>query len=239
MENRRRSSAGLGDGPPGSEKVVILRPLFCGTKWGTTPKNTAVFTASWRKNRVWQKHCMVSTPIGNLGDFSPRAQEVLSQVDFIAAEDTRWGPSCSSRSDQKKPQISYFEHNWGVKGQLIAQRILAGRILRPHHRWHWPSGDPGCDLVEICPGGYPGVGAVSALAPLSPLCPSPGWDWYMSEGFLSVNKKLREHLEDTSGRKSAPWSFARLPTQVAAHSEADFYKTLGAAHCPGKGDHCS
>ena len=54
---------------------------------------------------------VVGTPIGNLGDFSPRAREVLSEVDFIAAEDTRVTRGLLTHFDIHKPLLSYFEHN--------------------------------------------------------------------------------------------------------------------------------
>ena len=54
---------------------------------------------------------IVGTPIGNLGDFSPRAREVLGAADFIAAEDTRVTRGLLTHFDIHKPLISYFEHN--------------------------------------------------------------------------------------------------------------------------------
>ena len=69
---------------------------------------------------------VIGTPIGNLGDFSPRAAETLEQVDFIAAEDTRVTVKLLNHFGIKKPMISYFEHNRREKGELIVKRILAG-----------------------------------------------------------------------------------------------------------------
>ena len=54
---------------------------------------------------------LVATPIGNLGDFSPRALETLETVDFIAAEDTRNSMRLLTHLGISKPMISYFEHN--------------------------------------------------------------------------------------------------------------------------------
>ena len=54
---------------------------------------------------------VVGTPIGNLGDFSPRARETLEEADFIAAEDTRVTLMLLSRFGIKKSMVSYFEHN--------------------------------------------------------------------------------------------------------------------------------
>ena len=54
---------------------------------------------------------VVGTPIGNLGDFSPRAVQVLSECDFIAAEDTRVTIKLLNHFGIKKPMVSYYEHN--------------------------------------------------------------------------------------------------------------------------------
>ena len=59
---------------------------------------------------------VVGTPIGNLGDFSPRAVETLSSCDFIAAEDTRVTIKLLNHFGIKKPMVSYYEHN--VAGNL-------------------------------------------------------------------------------------------------------------------------
>ena len=55
---------------------------------------------------------LVATPIGNLGDFSPRAAETLETVDFIAAEDTRVTVKLLNHLGIKKPMVSYYRHNW-------------------------------------------------------------------------------------------------------------------------------
>ena len=54
---------------------------------------------------------LVATPIGNLGDFSPRAVETLAAADFIAAEDTRVSLKLLNHFKVKKPLVSYHEHN--------------------------------------------------------------------------------------------------------------------------------
>ena len=65
---------------------------------------------------------VVGTPIGNLGDFSPRAVETLGAVDFIAAEDTRVTLKLLNHFGIKKEMISYFEHNKNSKGDVIVSR---------------------------------------------------------------------------------------------------------------------
>ena len=69
---------------------------------------------------------VVGTPIGNLGDISPRALDVLSSVDFIAAEDTRVTLRLLNHFGIKKQLISYFEHNKFEKGDIIVSRLISG-----------------------------------------------------------------------------------------------------------------
>ena len=69
---------------------------------------------------------VVGTPLGNLGDMSPRAVEALRQADFIAAEDTRVTLKLLNHFEIKKPMISYFEHNRKFHGELICQKLEAG-----------------------------------------------------------------------------------------------------------------
>ena len=69
---------------------------------------------------------LVGTPIGNLGDMTPRAVEVLSQVDFIAAEDTRVTGKLLSHFGIAKPQLSYFAHSSGLRARQIVDRVAAG-----------------------------------------------------------------------------------------------------------------
>ena len=145
---------------------------------------------------------VVATPIGNLGDFSPRAVETLSMVDFIAAEDTRVGAKLLNKFDIKKPQISYFEHNKRQKGQYIAGRILAGENCAIITDAGTPAiSDPGTDLVDICREqgievvSVPGPSAIITALSISGMeCGR-----FCFEGFLSTNKKSRfAHLEETA-----------------------------------------
>ena len=68
---------------------------------------------------------VVGTPIGNLGDFSPRAVEILKQVDFIAAEDTRVTLKLLNHFGIQKPLVSYYEHNLRQRGQEILRSLEA------------------------------------------------------------------------------------------------------------------
>jgi 16S rRNA (cytidine1402-2'-O)-methyltransferase len=69
---------------------------------------------------------LVATPIGNLGDLSPRALEVLRGVDWIAAEDTRHTRGLLVRFGVKTPLFSAHAHNERGRAKEIAARLLAG-----------------------------------------------------------------------------------------------------------------
>lgn len=76
---------------------------------------------------------LVATPIGNLGDFSPRAVETLQSVDFIAAEDTRVSVKLLNHFEIKKPLVSYHAHNHVSAGQAIFGAPAVRRVLCPGH----------------------------------------------------------------------------------------------------------
>lgn len=94
---------------------------------------------------------LVGTPIGNLGDFSPRAVETLQEADFIAAEDTRVTLKLLNHFGIKKPMVSYFEHNKYASGAKIFERIASGEDLRSRDRCrHARHLRPGEDIVRMC-----------------------------------------------------------------------------------------
>ncbi len=94
---------------------------------------------------------LVATPIGNRNDFSPRAREILSSVDFIAAEDTRTSGILLSAFDIHKPMISYHDHNRRAHGEKILARLLAGETCALVSDAGMPAvSDPGADLVAEC-----------------------------------------------------------------------------------------
>ena len=148
---------------------------------------------------------VVGTPIGNLGDMSPRAVETLEMVDFIAAEDTRVTLKLLNHFSIKKPMISYFEHNKYERGEIICQRILSGENCAVVTDAGMPCiSDPGELLVKQCReygikvSAVPGASAVITALAVSGL-PTGRFTF---EGFLSVNKKSRrEHLNEVKNEK--------------------------------------
>ena len=143
---------------------------------------------------------VVGTPIGNLGDFSPRAVEVLESVDFIAAEDTRVTAKLLNHFGIKKETVSYYEHNKAQKGKYLIDRVLTGDNLAIVSDAGMPAiSDPGEDLVHTAADA--GITVVSVPGP-SALISALSISGFPSgrfcfEGFLSVNRISRmKHLED-------------------------------------------
>jgi len=141
---------------------------------------------------------VVATPIGNLGDLSPRALETLRTVDFIAAEDTRVGAKLLNRFDLHTPQISYFEHNRRQKGEQIVARLLAGESCALITDAGTPAvSDPGTDLVALCAAAAVEVVAVPGCCAAAAALSVSGLECgrFTFEGFLSTTpKNRREHL---------------------------------------------
>ena len=149
---------------------------------------------------------LVATPIGNLGDLSPRAREVLSSVDFIAAEDTRVSQKLLTACGlPRKPMISYYEHTRRARGEEVLAKLLAGESCALVTDAGTPAvSDPGEDLVALCAEhNVPVVPVPGCCAAVCALAASglPTGRWCF-EGFLSVNKKARrEHLDALQGEK--------------------------------------
>ena len=173
---------------------------------------------------------VVGTPIGNLGDFSPRARETLEEADFIAAEDTRVTLKLLNHFGIKKPLISYFEHNKLEHGPLIVAKLQEGQTCALVSDAGMPAvSDPGETLVAACAQEgipvyvVPGpTAAVSALA-ISGL-PTGRFTF---EGFLSVNKRSRkEHLEAVTN-EDRTMIFYEAPHKLRK-TLSDFSKVFGS-----------
>ena len=142
---------------------------------------------------------LVGTPIGNLSDISERAIKVLSEVDFIAAEDTRNSAKLLLCLGIKGELVSYHEHNKRSSGERIIARLLSGESCALVTDAGMPAiSDPGEDVVALAAEAgvrvsvVPGpCAAVSALA-MSGLSTSR----FVFEGFLPVKSKdRRERLQ--------------------------------------------
>jgi len=173
---------------------------------------------------------LVATPIGNLGDFSPRAVETLESVDFIAAEDTRVSIKLLNHFEIKKPLVSYHEHNHITAGQSILARLLSGESCALVTDAGTPAvSDPGEDLVRLCAENdvevlsIPGCcAAVNALA-VSGL-PTGRFTF---EGFLTVNKKSRRERLESLKNEERTMIFHEAPHKLLTTLE-DMAAAFGA-----------
>ena len=137
---------------------------------------------------------IVATPIGNLGDWSPRAREVLAAVDVIAAEDTRHSRTLLQHFGIGTPLVALHAHNENERVEELIQRLLAGQSLALISDAGTPLvSDPGFPLVRaallagvrVSP--IPGASAV--MAALSS-CGLPS-DRFVFEGFLPARASAR------------------------------------------------
>ena len=163
---------------------------------------------------------LVATPIGNLGDLSPRAREVLSSVDFIAAEDTRVTQKLlTACSLPRKPLISYYEHNRRARGEEVLAKLLAGESCALVTDAGTPAvSDPGEDLVALCAEhNVPIVPIPGCCAAVCALAASglPTGRWCF-EGFLSVNKKARRAHLDALQDEKRTMIFYEAPHKLCA-----------------------
>lgn len=172
---------------------------------------------------------VVGTPIGNLGDISPRALETLSAVDFIAAEDTRVTVKLLNHFGIKKPLVSYYEHNKHEKGERIIERIKNGESCAVVTDAGMPCiSDPGEDLIRQCEREgirtvvIPGPSAVISALAVSGLETGR----FTFEGFLSVNKKSRtEHLDSLQSERRT-MIFYEAPHKLP-NTLVDLYRIFG------------
>ena len=172
---------------------------------------------------------VVGTPIGNLGDFSPRAKETLEEADFIAAEDTRVTLKLLNHFGIKKPLISYFEHNKLEHGPMIVARLQEGQTCALVSDAGMPAiSDPGETLVAACAqAGIPVYVVPGPTAALSALAISGlPTGRFTFEGFLSVNKRSRkEHLESVA-QEERTMIFYEAPHKLRK-TLSDFSKLFG------------
>ncbi len=170
-----------------------------------------------------------ATPIGNLGDITLRALEVLKSVDLIAAEDTRTTLKLLNHYGIRKPLVSYHQHSPSKRLEWLLQQLRSGKDIALLCNAGTPAvSDPGAPLIRkalqegIRVVAVPGASAVTAAISVS------GMDAqrFIFLGFLPRNRKERWELLDRV--KSLPFT---LVVYEAPHrlreSLSDLLEILG------------
>ena len=172
---------------------------------------------------------LVPTPIGNLEDMTYRAVRVLSEVDMIAAEDTRHTGQLLKHFEISKPLISYHEHNKDQKGPELMEALLEGKDIAQCSDAGMPAiSDPGADLVALAiEAGVPVVPLPGANAGLTALIAS-GMDTkaFSFIGFLPKRGKHRSQELERIKSMEGTIIFYEAPHRLKEVLE-DMYKVLG------------
>ena len=160
---------------------------------------------------------LCATPIGNLEDITLRVIRVLSQVDLIAAEDTRNSLKLLNHLEIKKPLTSYHEHNKYDKAKVLVERLLAGEDIALISDAGTPGiSDPGEELVKLCQGAKVQVtalpGPCAAVTALS-LAGLPSRR-FAFEGFLPTGKKEKRLLLESLKEESRTIIFYEAPHRL-------------------------
>jgi len=172
---------------------------------------------------------LCATPIGNLGDMTPRCIETLSMVDLIAAEDTRQTVKLLNHFGIDTKMTSYYEHNKYEKGGYLISLLKEGKNIAVVSDAGTPGiSDPGEELVEECIKNditvvsIPGPAALISAVITSGLCTGR----FCFEGFLSMNRRQRKiHLEEIKNEKRT-MIFYEAPHKLCRTLD-DLYETLG------------
>ena len=161
---------------------------------------------------------VVGTPIGNLGDITLRALEVLKSADVIAAEDTRHSGNLLRHFEIRKPLVSYHEHNEAMRTAELSERLTAGENVALITDAGMPGvSDPGARLIRACIERgieytiVPGVSAVlTALVGSGfPL------DRFSYQGFLPVKSGGRERELRAAAEREETSIFFESPYRIA------------------------
>src|SRR5437867_278598 len=164
---------------------------------------------------------VVATPIGNLGDITLRALDVLKSVDLIAAEDTRHSGILLKHFGIKKPFISYHEHNEAARTLELAERLRRGENVALITDAGTPGlSDPGLRLIREC---------INRELPFTILPgPSAILTALLGSGFATDKFSFREFLPVKSGQRERELRMAaeREETTLFFESPYRLLKTL-------------
>ncbi|MFB9885727.1 16S rRNA (cytidine(1402)-2'-O)-methyltransferase [Balneatrix alpica] len=166
---------------------------------------------------------IVATPIGNLGDITPRALEVLRSVDVIAAEDKRHSQRLLSHFDIRTPMVAVHDHNERQQTEAIVQRLTQGERVAIISDAGTPLiSDPGFYLVRaVRQAGFKVVPVPGACALIAALCASGvPTDRFIFEGFLPAKAQAREQSLQAYAQESRTLVCYESPHRILATLEA-------------------
>src|SRR5438067_12007584 len=166
---------------------------------------------------------VVATPIGNLGDITLRAVEILKDVDLVAAEDTRHSGILLKHYQIKKPLISYHEHNEAMRTAQLVERLAAGEKIALITDAGTPGlSDPGARLIRECIKRELPFTIIPGPSSISTAIVGSGFstDKFFFGGFLPVKSGQRERQLRTAA--------AREETSIYFESPFLLNKTLKA-----------
>lgn len=172
---------------------------------------------------------LCATPIGNLGDMTPRVVETLHMVDVIAAEDTRNSIKLLNHFDIHTPMTSYHEYNKVEKARQLVGQLLAGQNIALITDAGTPAiSDPGEILVRMCQEqgitvtSLPGAAACITALTLSGLSTRR----FCFEGFLPADKKEKAAVLRELAEESRTIILYEAPHHLARTLE-ELYQALG------------
>lgn len=172
---------------------------------------------------------LCATPIGNLGDMTPRVRETLEQVDLIAAEDTRNSIKLLNHFQIKTPMTSYHEYNKVEKAKLLIEKLAQGEDIALITDAGTPAiSDPGEVLVAMCQEtgipvtSLPGAAACITALTLSGLSTRR----FCFEGFLPSEKKEKNMVLEDLQKESRTIIIYEAPHHLRGTLQ-DLYDTLG------------
>jgi 16S rRNA (cytidine1402-2'-O)-methyltransferase len=173
---------------------------------------------------------VVATPIGNLGDLSSRAREVLAAADLIAAEDTRRTAQLLHAIGVSGQLISLHDHNEEGRIEPLVQQLLAGKVIALVSDAGTPLlSDPGFGLVRAAAAAgievrtIPGASAVTAALSIAGLAT----DRFVFEGFLPARAAERRALLARLASETRTLVLFEAPHRIAATLE-DLAQNFGA-----------
>lgn len=160
---------------------------------------------------------LVATPIGNMGDFSVRATEILNNVSLIAAEDTRVTGNLLKKLNIKKPLISYYEHNSAKREERLLKELFDGNDVAVVSDAGTPAiSDPGEYIVKACIENN--IEVVPIPGPCAFVCAliSSGFSTstFTFVGFLPAKDNMRENELEKHKTKSETLIFYEAPHRL-------------------------